>query len=241
MIRQTDAPRFPAGDTLPLYRVRALWECYGAVSFIRYYMTDGGSVAALFDGQAIVHATAADREELCLFLIMQPDVTSVLADTDTVAVLAAAWGSECRSYPVMQYAGGTVDGGALCDLSPRVIYALLQPIFPHLPPFDVWYPDVCYRVRHGACRIAAVCEGNTPVSCAMTTAEWTGGALLGCVATATTHRRQGLAARCVTDLVAALQREGRDSYICPKNEGAERLYRGLGFEHCGTVAQTERN
>ncbi len=240
MIRLVDAlPTLP-GNTLPLFRVQALWECYGAVPFIRYYVGDGGSAAAILDGQAVVYAVPEEREELALFIAMQPDIVSLLTDPETAAAVAASWGAEVRAYPVMQHTLPQVSGAALPSVSPRELYAFLQPIFPGLAPFEVWYPDVCYRERHGFCRNVAVCEAGIPVSTAMTVAEWNGGALIGGVATTPVYRQRGLAGMCVSSLIASLKQEGRQVYICPENEGAQRLYAALGFAVCGCIARTER-
>ena len=239
MIRQVAKLPAIGGDALPLCRIRALWECYGAVPFVRFYMGDDGSAAAVLDGQAIVYAVASEREELALFVSMQSDITSLLADAETAEAVAKQWGTAVQILPVMR-CDTPQTGEVLARVSPRELYAFLKPIFPALPPFEGWYLDVCYRERHGCCRHVVVRDGDTIVSAAMTTAEWNGGALIGGVATAPTHRRQGLAGRCVGALTAALQDEGRQVYICPKNEGAQRLYTALGFTVCGCVALTER-
>lgn len=240
MIRLVEALPTLQGDTLPLFRVKALWECYGAVPFIRYYVGDGGSAAAILDGQAVVYAVPEEREELALFIAMQPDIASLLTDPDTTAAVAASWGTEMREYPVMRHTIPQMSGAELPSVSPRDLYTFLQPIFPGLAPFDVWYPDVCYRERHGFCRNVAVCEAGIPVSTAMTVAEWAGGALIGGVATTPVYRQRGLAGMCVSSLIASLQKEERQVYICPKNESAKRLYSALGFAVCGSIAQTER-
>ena len=240
MIRLCEKDPQLQGETLPLCRVRALWECYGDVPFIRYYLGDEGSAVAILDGQAVVYAAEAEREELSWFLSMQPDVTSVLTDTATAAMVAAQWDTSVCEFPVMR-ADTPQTLSPSERLSPREMYTFLQPIFPSLAPFDSWYPDVCYRERHGFCRNVGIRDNSTAVCSAMTVAEWSGGALIGGVATAPTHRRRGLAARCVGTLTALLQNEGRTVYICPKNEGAQRVYASLGFTVCDTIAMVERN
>lgn len=239
MIRLTETFPKLTGETLPLYRVRALWECYGAVAFVRYYVGDQGSAVAILDGQALVYAVEEEREELSWFLAMQPDITSVLTDAATASLVAKQWNVSTCEIPVMRCDAPQTAISAE-HLAPREMYAFLEPIFPSLSPFESWYTDVCYRERHGFCRNVAVRENGVPVSSAMTVAEWLGGALIGGVATAPTHRRRGLAAHCVGSLTAQLQEEGRTVYICPKNEGAQRVYASLGFAECGTVAVVER-
>lgn len=240
MIRLCEEDPQLQGESLLLYRVHALWECYGAVPFIRYYRGDEGSAVAILDGQAVVYAVEGEREELAWFLAMQPDITSVLADAETAAMVAAQWDMTVCEFPVMR-----ADAPQIVSVSerfsPRELYAFLQPIFPSLAPFDSWYPDVCYRERHGFCRNVGIRDNGTAVCSAMTVAEWDGGALIGGVATAPTHRRRGLAGRCVGTLTALLQNEGRTVYICPKNEGAQRVYASLGFTACDTIAVVERN
>lgn len=239
MIRLVETLPALADDTLIACRIKALWECYGTVSFIRFYSGENGSAAVIFDGQAVALVSEEEREEWAWFLSMQPDVGAVLTDPVTAAAVAAAWETAMKRYPVMRYTADTITADPLDSASPRELYAFLEPIFPGLAPFDTWYPDVCYRSRHGFFRNAVVRDGNV-VSTAMTTAEWTGGALIGGVATAPTHRRQGLAGACVRALVKELKQEGRQVYICPKNEGAMRLYTELGFSVCGEIAQVER-
>ena len=239
MIRLTECLPELQGEALPLYRIRALWECYVYVPFLRYYVGENGSAAAILDGQAIVYATETEREEMALFVSMQPDIISLLADVPTAQAVAAQWGTAVNEVPVMRCETPQT-AETISRLSPRELYAFLEPIFPGLPPFEGWYMDVCYRERHGFCRNVAVIEGDRAVSAAMTTADWQGGALIGGVATDPAYRRQGLAARCVGTLAAQLQKEDRQVYICPKNDGARRVYTALGFAVCDAVALTER-
>lgn len=178
MIRLVETLPALADDTLIACRILALWECYGAVPFIRFYSGENGSAAAVLDGQAVALVSEEEREEWAWFLSMQPDIGSILTDPATAAAVAEAWETTPKSYPVMRHTADTIAEETADDASPRELYAFLQPIFPGLAPFDTWYPDVCYRSRHGFFRNAVVRDGDV-VSSAMTTAEWTGGALIG--------------------------------------------------------------
>ena len=80
-----------------------------------------------------------------------------------------------------------------------------------------------------------------PVSSAMTVAEWANGAVIGAVATDSSHRRRGYASACVSALTQQLSSENKTVYICPKNAAAQRLYEQLGFTVVGSLATTERN
>ncbi len=239
MIRLTEALNV-TGEALPLLRIRALWECYGPVPFIRFYQGDRGSAIAVLDGQATVWATDDEREEVALFIGMQPEIRAVTADVLTAESVAEQWSVPMQTVPVMRCETPQRAEG-LAHASPRELYAFLEPIFPGLPPFEGWYMDVCYRERHGACRNVTIVDGDLVVSAAMTTAEWHGGALIGGVATDPRYRRQGMAARCVGALAADLQQEQRQVYICPKTEGAQRIYTALGFVVCDRLALVERS
>ncbi len=236
-----DFSPLPAGEGLLWYRVLALWECYGRVPFVRFYRGDSGSALAMLDGQAIVYAVEAEREEAALFIAMQPDITSVLTDPATAALIAAHIQANVCDYPIMRYERAWVTHSRLEPVPAKALYSFLQPIFPHLAPFEVWYADVSYRERHGFCRNVALCEAGIPVSCAMTVAEWSGGAQIGGVATTPVYRQRGLAGLCVRSLTARLRDENREVYICPKHDKAQHLYETNGFAVCGRVATIERN
>ncbi len=218
-------------------RILSLAQTYGVDQpFLRFWRGEYGSAISLMDGHAVMEVRQEERDELFIFLTMQPEIRSVRTDEDSARLLAALW-------PRSRLTAGLImtpqtplspSGGAVIVTSPRDLYPVLQAGFGEgLPPFDVWYADVSHRMRHGACRAAVVREGETLVSCAMTVAEWTDGAVMGAVATRPECRGKGYASACVTALADVLAKEGRQIYLCPKNEGAQRLYQQLGFTGCG--------
>ena len=117
----------------------------------------------------------------------------------------------------------------------RELYALLSSAFDEMPAWDGWYLDVCYRLRHNSCHIAAIMDQKRVVSSAMTVAEWETGAVIGAVATDMEHRRRGYGSRCVSSLTAPLLQQGKHVYICPKTPQAQRLYETLGFAVCDSI------
>ncbi len=74
-------------------------------------------------------------------------------------------------------------------------------------------------------------EGNRPLAVARTLVELPGLWVLGGIFTEPDHRRQGLAEAVTTRLVEEAHQRGADCalYVRSDNEGAVRLYRGLGF------------
>lgn len=223
-----------APHTEALLRITAAAQVYGdAWQGMRFWCGDGGSVIALWDGTATVHA-AEDAEEVEVFLTMCPDVQKVRTDADTAVRLAARWGSAAETGEVMRAPQTLSPTGEAVCVEPAAVYPLLQETFGDtLPPFDVWYADAHYRRRHGRFEAMAAPEGDTVRSCAITTAMGAQAVLLGGVATASAWRGRGLASACVTALTARMQATGRTVWISPKNEPAAAIYRHLGFETAG--------
>lgn len=232
-------PRSEAG-----VRILSLVQAYGVEqSFLRFWRGEYGSAISLMDGHAVIEFQQEERDELFIFLTMQPEVRSVRTDEENARLLAALWPrSRLETGAVLTLRDRIVPTGP-ADLtsSPREIYPILQTGFGEtLPAFDAWYADVSHRMRHGVCRAAVVREMGRPVACAMTVAQARDGAVLGAVATLPDYRSRGYASACVTTLAAVLQGEGRRIDICPKNEGARRLYERLGFSFCGGWGELRR-
>ena len=231
-------------NTLPSYNgtclsgyIRSYGEMYGMNQpFLQIYGDENENLLSIMDGTVTVCWNEYNLEELSLFLQTQSWHT-LRATVKAAAYLSAKWGNAAVLQPVMRYvgsAGEVVESNA----SPREVYPFLASVFDAMPPFDVWYTDVCYRVRHGFCRICAVKKESSIVSSAMTVAEWENGAVLGAVATDKQYRRQGYAGRCVMAVVSQLNKS--DVFICPKTQAAERLYEQLGFVVCDEIGKIER-
>ncbi len=131
-------------------------------SFLRFWRGEYGSAISLMDGHAVIELQQEERDELFIFLTMQPEVRSVRTDEENARLLAALWPrSRLETGAVLTLRDRIVPTGP-ADLtsSPREIYPILQTGFGEtLPAFDAWYADVSHRMRHGVCR-AAVVRGN---------------------------------------------------------------------------------
>lgn len=230
-------------------RILCLTAAYGlSRPFVRFWAGEAGAYVSLLDGQTVAVPAESEegREELAAFLTMQPEIRGVRSTAAFARVLQdyspGAW-PEMKTGLVM-----TPDRAFIApetpteSLSPRELYPLLRSCFAEgLAPFDSWYPDVSHRLRHGLCRVAGIKENGVPAACAMTVAQWPGGALIGAVATRPDCRGRGYASACVTALTAAMQAEGFRVLLSPKNENARRLYARLGFVPCGEWGAVERN
>ncbi len=217
------------------------YEAYGtAHSFLRFYRSDSGGQLCLLDGVATVCGSEFDTDELRLFLQMQPDIFSICCNREVAEQIRSFDKYSTTVYPVMRYEHAQTVDAMVESSSPRPIYALLCECFKQLPSFEGWYLDVCHRLRHDCCHIAAICENGVPISSAMTVAEHQDGAVIGAVATHPSHRRKGYAGRCVGTLAERMRMQGKTVYICPKTDAAKRLYESLGFVLYGETVIWER-
>lgn len=244
MIRAATAAELAAlvPDSEAAVRIAGLAAAYGTERpFVRFWSGEGGSRIALMDGLATVAACPQEREELALFLSMHPEIAAVRTDAALAQTLAAA-GWAVKTGEVMTPAVRFAPPEAPVEALPaREMYPVLAAVFGEtVPPFDVWYADVSHRLRHDAARIAGIRENGQAVAVAMTTAECSGAALIGAVATLPASRGKGYAAACVSSLAAQLQREGRRVLLSPKNDRAKALYTRLGFVVCGEWGLAER-
>lgn len=123
-----------------------------------------------------------DREELYLFLSMQPEIRSVRTDAAFAAILAQRWGTTAKTGSVMRLERDLPpDDRVQPPASPRSVYPLLAQCFEDgLSAFDSWYVDVSHRLRHGCCHMVVLSDAQGPAATAMTVAECHGAALLGC-------------------------------------------------------------
>ncbi|MBQ9860394.1 MAG: GNAT family N-acetyltransferase [Clostridia bacterium] len=195
------------------------------------------------DGVAFFSPAATVTEEWTYFLTANPAIRSIHCPQNAASAIADSGEWLARTGVVLRYEGerGVLPSNSNVCRTPKLpaVYALLAECFDTIQPFDAWYVDVSHRVRHDCCQIACICDGDRVVSTAMTVAETESAAILGQVATAPTHRRQGLAAKCVSDLI--LRCKADELYILPVNERAQALYVGLGFAPCDNWAELIRN
>lgn len=226
-------PSFVSGNDPVSGRLLAWWDAYHNTGIAHFYATEHGGCIAIVDSQAVVCAPQDDAEEIRAFFNMQPTVATAYSTIPNIFD-----GNE--TVYIAMCAEFAAEAATLHSVPLTDLYSFLSAYFGSVPPFEPWYLDTSYRTRHNLCRHTTVQADGKIASCAMTVAEWQGGALIGGVATATDQRCKGFAGRCVTALVGTLQAMNKTVWICPYNETAHRLYLKLGFVDSGTVTVVER-
>lgn len=214
-------------------------SAYGLKETFAPFYTDGQTVLSVLDGNAVLCGDMVSPDEWADFLRICPDIQIVNMSFSQAVDMGERWQLPVTKKPVMQLQQRLpLPQIPLTNPSPRELYPLLQEVFgDSMPPFDNWYVDISHKMRHGLCRTIAVIKDGKPISCAMTVALSDKTAVIGAVATAPSHRRQGLAAQCLSGLVADLRVDNpnRQILISPKNIYAQQLYADLGFTECDAV------
>ncbi len=225
----------PLPETEAALKLAGWWRSYGAgQAFVRFYETENRGLLGCMGQVALAAVPAADADEAALFLTMQPDLRIIRSDPAFIEAVAAIRAGEVTGGTVMRL-DKPADEVAFADTPPlTAAYELLSLVFGEgLPAFEDWYVDTSHRLRHKCGRMAGATVGDTLAGVAMTTAEGDSAGLIGGVATHPAYRGQGIAHRLVMALASALQNEGKQVWLSPKNDYAHALYSRWGFVPAG--------
>lgn len=224
--------------------IQSRYAAYGTKAhFAPFYADEQNNILSILDGNAILSGSNIDVEEWAAFISMQPDIVTFSAALPVTKHITSILQRDILEKKVMCLQKVLLPPDIhLVTPSPREMYPLLSHVFGDtMPPFENWYVDTSHRIRHGICKTAGVeCDGVL-VCTAMTVAESADAAIIGAVATAPTHRRQGMANACLRGLVTAIYAENKQKsiMISPKNSGAEKLYSQIGFTVCGEIGKID--
>lgn len=222
----------PERDTECSARIHSLRNAYANTDLVRFYADEIGASLALLDGVATLDITEKLSEEWQAFIRLLPDLRILRTAGSTGKRLSSIGNMVCTSGKLMRFTGKILSPNTIeADYRLENLYSLLQSGFTTLPSFDSWYVDVSHRVRHNICHLAVAVRDGVPVSMAMTVAETQRAAVIGAVVSAPNYRRQGLASRCITNLLAQLA-DKRTIWIAPADTAAEQLYARVGFTVC---------
>ena len=218
------------------HKIKGLFLAYGAgFAFLPFWTDEQGGFGACLSGCALIDAGAQTAAEWACFLQMLP--TAQTAET-TAAVAENTPAFVFESRPVL-----TLPPSEGAEIAPPLdkVYALEKAVFGDtMPPFDEWYADMSHRLRHGCGKAAGIYEGETLAGTALVTLTDDAVGIVGGVATAPQSRGKGYARRTVSALAHALQREGKQALIVPKNAHADTLYRRWGATQTDTLYCGER-
>lgn len=216
-------------------RICALKQAYGLnAPFLRFFTDDQGSLASIMDGFCVYHGVGQPNEEWLSFLRMHPDIRAIHASGEHADVMKEHFDAKSVLRGEVLGINNVSSNTPLHLETPSItaLYAFLTDNFETFPPFEQWYVDVSHRVRHGCCHIAAIQRDGNIISSAMSVAETPRIALIGGVATSPSHRGEGLATKCIADLLGVLPQA--TVLINPVNEYAAKLYKKIGFSTYGT-------
>ncbi len=146
MIKLTDTlpPKHPTlAAELRIYSLFTAYAGSGLADFWCQWDDDKlTAVAAKMDSDlTLCLYDGADVEEICEFLSVV-GAGSVLSNKP----LPMAKGKELYQFCYTPKSGAET---CFADADYKTAYSIMSTRFD-MPPYDVWYPDLCHRVRHGA-------------------------------------------------------------------------------------------
>lgn len=159
-------------------------------------------------------------------------------------MLAEKGGYHCRSGAVMTYSGAgeaqpTDDSRVNFEPNLKSIYRLYNTVCAENGdvPFDMWYTDKCYRLRHG---LEIICSVDVNGKAASTAAARIAGstAVIDNVATLPDFRGRGYAKTAVSALCKSLC--GKEIYLLSADEKTDLMYEKIGFIKHSEWVSTER-
>ena len=221
-------------------RICGLRSAYGTDTrfalFWRQLSPSGKAVAWLSacDGDFTLDtADEADFEELAAFL-QSAGGRSLLLPGEVSGRFSL---TGIERLAVLRHSG---TGGAPAPSPPveyPVLYALLQSGGEATAPplYEVWYPDLCHRIRHGAAMAEVLRDASgKPAAAAQASFLAPQGTLLSGVAVLPEERGQGFGRRAVGRLMTRLP-AGRPVFALSRGETAG-FYARLGFSLVGEAA-----
>lgn len=216
-------------------RVKACYNAYGTgFKFADFWCQYSGSavsaVISKLDGFVTVSALGGfDSEELAFFL-NAVGCGSVFCSFDCAEKLSLL---TLQSGTVMKKACSKVKTSAGGEIDYKSVYSLLNERFDNIGEYDLWFPDMSHRIRHGCAEVATKYEDGLLVSCAAKMFKTQDECIIGCVATKKEYVGRGYASGLVRGLTENFD---GTAYLCREENKNESLYKKLGFENSGVWA-----
>ena len=137
-IPQTYLPR------AEVIKINCNYNLYKDISLF-WVQNNGQAVISMLDGNMTVYNGDSDIDELREFIkVISP--LSVFSDAET---LKSLFGNDFHRVCVMQSRSGFKSSAVSDVLNSREIYELLDTDGLHLPPYESFAVDFCYRLNHG--------------------------------------------------------------------------------------------
>lgn len=231
-------------------RIRCLLSAYGTSgSLVNFWFgEENGKITcavSLFDGCATVVASEnACFSELSAFL-NAIDFTDLCAQDDTLEKLGlkADFTKQMFRYTAplsSEYEKVQSDYEDLMQVYALISRSIPGSFSPEKEAYLCWLSDFTFRSRRGLARLKTVVSDSTLLSCALTAAECSDGAIISGVACDERARGKHIGQRTVRTIADELSDEGKEVYVIALNDEASSFYLKTGFSFYGTVSYIER-
>ncbi len=144
--------------------------------------------------------------------------------------------SSCRHGDILKFKGEILNSDALISDSEilKDVYNILKKSFDDFPAFESWFPDISYRLRHFAGRLAVKYYEGEIVSCAFSLFESENSFVISSVATEKECRCRGFAKECIYKLL----KDNKNIFVFTENKELTDLYKSMGFAEYGKWSET---
>lgn len=219
-------------DKIDIYSVRimSLLNAYGtSYDFAAFYkqVNDHGKITAILsklDSDITISNIECDFEELIEFI-------EVIGYT---SCLCSRLDGYSRHY----------DSGVVMSANKKSYITVLNAEIDHYPKlmdlfsfddydksdFEVWYVDVCHRIRHNCAKAYSLNVNDEIISSGMFSSIYKDNAILTSVKTAPEFRQMGYGSALVSEMVNDVK---GTVYLMREKDKNESFYKRLGFENIG--------
>ncbi len=203
-------------------RILSLYESYGCnFDFLRFYTQKVNDVCtaviSVMDNHATVHEVkSADYDELLQFLCA--------IGCETVFSESTMPLKSIESGTVMHYSSVGAKSKICEEVNLTAVYNIMSTCFA-MPDFNIWYPDISHRIRHGG---ATAVLNNNGCAVALTSSK---GALISGICVDKYKRNKGNGTYILQSLLSSIN--AKDIFALIEENGPINFYKKNGFSPIG--------
>ena len=211
-------------------RILSLLNAYGTgYDFASFYkqINDDGKITAIIsklDGDITISNIDCDMDELIEFI-------EVIGYSSCLCSGLDGYGRRCDSGVVMSTSKKNDISIPYTEIDH---YPKLMDLFSFddydYADFEVWYVDVCHRIRHNCAKAYSLNMNDEIVSSGIFSSIYNNNAILTSVKTAPEFRRMGYGSALVSEMINDIK---GIVYLMREQDKNESFYKMLGFENIG--------